>query len=213
MLVVTTPADDLALAPIEALRAAAGVADGSRDDELTALGLRIAAEISDACGIAAGQGGEPTLRRERLTETFSASGSHELVLSRRHQVEIVSVTEAGEAVALDPRSLDGETGLLERWIDGRQSCWRNREIVVVYDAGFDADKVPASLVGAITDMVRVRLSEGSIDPLEKSRSIEIPDVETTTIERWIGSAPGAAAGLPADILARLARFSNNSVVA
>jgi hypothetical protein len=213
MLIVTTPADDLALAPIEALRAAAGVADDSRDDELTALGLRIAAEITDACGIVAGQGGEPTLRRETLTETFSARNMDVLVLSRRHAAEIVSVTDGGEAITLDDRALDGEAGLLEHWIDGRQSSWCNREIVVVYEAGFDIDEVPTSLVGVVTDMVRIRLSEGATDPLEKSRSIELPDVETVRIDRWVGSSPGASHGLPADILARLSRFINTGYAA
>jgi len=213
MLIVTTPADDLALAPIEALRAAAGVADDSRDDELEALGLRIAAEITDACGIIAGKGGEPTLRRERLTETFSASNYDVLVLSRRHDIEIISVTDGGEAIILDDRALDSEAGLLERWIDGRQSTWRNREIVVVYEAGFEADEVPTNLVGVVTDMVRIRLSEGATDPLEKSRSVEIPNVETVRIDRWVGSSPGASHGLPADILARLSRFMNTGYAA
>lgn len=213
MLVVTTPADDLALVSIEALRAAAGVADDSRDDELNALGLRIAAEITDACGIIAGKGGEPTLRRETLMETFSASNSDVLVLSRRHNAEIVSVTDGGEAITLDERALDGEAGLLERWIDGRQSSWCNREIVVVYETGFEVDEVPASLVGVVTDLVRIRLSEASIDPLEKSRSVEIPEVETIRTERWVGTVPGASAGLPADIIARLSRFMNTEVAA
>lgn len=210
MLVVTTPADDLALASIEVLRVAAGLAadDDSRDDELAALGLRIAAEITEACNVAVGEGGEPTLIREGLTETFSAAGDDVLILSRRHQVELISVTEGGDAVTIDGRALDGEAGLLERWIDGRRSTWKAREIVVTYDAGFPADEVPAGLVGAVSDLVRVRLSEAGADPLEKSRTVEIPNVETVRVDRRVGGAPGSQAGIPADILARLSRFMN-----
>ncbi|MER9306783.1 hypothetical protein [Mesorhizobium sp. M0496] len=211
MLVVTTPATDLALAPIAALRAAAGVTGASRDTELAALGLRIAAEITEALDIAVGQGAEPTLRAERLTETFDACGLDELILSRRHDAAIVSITQDGDDVTLDTRSLDPETGLLQRWIDGRRSYWRARSIVVVYDAGFEA--VPPTLVGAVTDLVRLRLSAAGADPLEKSRSVEIPDVRTVKVDRWVSAGSGASAGIPDDIMDRLARFNNNLMVA
>jgi hypothetical protein len=211
MLVITTPADDHALAPIEAMRAAAGVADDSRDDELEALSLRISAEIVDACDVAVGEGAEPTLRKERLTETFSGHHDDALILSRRHNVEIVSVTEDGVTATLDARSLESEKGLLYRWIDGRKSFWNAREIVIVYDAGFDT--VPPGLVGVVTDMARIRLSEASADPLVKAVTVDVEGIDSVRTDRWVGGLPSGKSngGLPPDIMARLARFMNYQV--
>jgi len=208
-LVVSNPASDTSLAPIEALRAAAGVstADTSRDVELVALGERISAEIVEACRIAVGEGAEPTLRKEELTETFSGCCDDVLILSRRHNVKITSVTENGMAVTVDARGLRSEAGLLERWVNGQRSRWSASEVVVVYDAGFETS--PASLVGVVTDLARIRLSQAAADPLVKSTRIEVADVDTVQTDRWVGSVPGTGeTGLPAEIMARLARFIN-----
>ena len=208
-LVVTTPAGDPSLAPIGALRVAAGLpsGDASRDAELDELGKRISAEIVDACRIAVGEGGEPTLRKETLTETFSGCCDEVLILSRRHNVKITSVTENGAAVAIDARGLKSEAGLLERWVNGARSRWTANEIVVVYDAGFET--CPASLVGVVTDLARIRLSQAAVDPLVKSTRVEVADIDTVQTDRWVGSVPGSGeTGLPAEIMARLSRFIN-----
>lgn len=211
---IVEPAEDLSLVAITALRAAAGLQPGdtSRDAEMKALGDRISAEIVEACRIATGEGtdgagAEPTLRREKLTETFTGCGQEVLILSRRHNVKIDSVTENGTAVTLDARSLRSESGLLYRWVDGSWSCWTAREIVVVYEAGFE--EVPFSLAGVAVDLARLRLSEGSIDPLVKSTRVEVVDIETVQTDRWVGSTPGTAeTGIPVEIMARLSRFIN-----
>ncbi len=212
MLTVSDPAEDLLLAPIEAIRVAAGLEsdDDTQDEVLEALGLRISAEIVDACGIAVGEGAEPTLRGEELTEIFEGRSREELILSRRHNVAITSVTEDGIAVTLDARSLRSEAGLLTRWVDGSQSRWCAREIIVVYEAGFD-DPLPGALVGVVTDLVRLRQAEDAVDPTEKSRTVDIPDVESIRVDRWVGAMPGTSsnAGLPAGYVARLGRFVNH----
>lgn len=208
-LVIMTPAEDLSLAPIEAMRAAAGVAadDTSRDNELKTLAERISSEIVDACRIAVGEGAEPTLRQERLSETFTGCGEATLILSRRHNVSIVSVTENGAPVTIDARGLKSEAGLLERWVNGNQSCWAAQEIVVIYDAGFVT--VPASLVGVVTDLARVRLSQASVDPLVKAVEVEVDDIDRVRTERWIGSTSSVeGSAFPPEIMARLARFVN-----
>lgn len=212
-LVVVEPAGDLSLAPIAALRVAAGLApdDDSRDLQLTSLGLRIAAEIADACKIAVGEGGEPTLRRELLRQTFRNADVEVLVLDRRHDVELTAVSIDGEDVAdLTTIDVDVEAGMLVRWVAGHKARWHAREIIIEYRAGFD--EVPAVLAGAVADVARVRLSEAAHDPLDKAVTIEIPDVETVRRDRWLGALPGASStangGLPADIVARLGRFMN-----
>lgn len=212
-LVVVEPAGDLSLAPIEVLRVAAGLApdDDSRDLQLASLGLRISAEITDACKIAVGEGGAPTLRRELLRQIFRNADVEVLVLDRRHEVELTAVSIGGEPVAdLTMIDVDVEAGMLTRWVDGCQARWRAGEIVIEYRAGFD--DAPPALVGAVTDVARVRLSEATHDPLDKAVTIEIPDVETVRRDRWLGALPGASSasngGLPADIVARLGRFMN-----
>lgn len=212
-LAVIEAAEDLSLAPIEALRVAAGLSssDDSRDADLTAAGLRIAAEIADACRVVVGEGGEPTLRRELLRETYSACDDDALVLSRRHKVEIVSVSHDGEPITLDARSLDGEAGVLERWVNGRRSRWRGRQVLVEYRAGFD-DPLPPTLVGAVTDLLRLRLSADTRDPLVRASTVDVDGVESVRNEFWVGALPGsggaASSGLPHDVLARLGRFKN-----
>lgn len=209
---IIAPAEDTLLASIEAMRVAAGLAadDDSRDDELEAIGERVSAEIVEACAIAVGSGAEPTLRQERVAETFTLCGDEVLILSRRHNASIVSVTENGTAVTLDDRSLDGEAGLLERWVDGRRSCWSAREVVVTYDAGFE--DVPRSLEGAVVDLVRIRLSAAAVDPLVKGVTVDVEGIESVRTDRWVGALPGTGnVGIPADIMARLERFVNRQM--
>jgi hypothetical protein len=191
------------------LRVAAGLAssDASRDAELTDLCKRISAEIVEACRIAVGEGAEPTLRKEKLTETFSGCWDDVLILSRRHNVTITSVEENGTAVSIDSRGLRSEAGLLERWVNGCRSRWTASETVVVYEAGFETS--PPSLVGVVTDLARIRLSQASVDPLVKSTRVEVADIDTVQTDRWVGSVPGTGeTGLPTEIMARLARFIN-----
>jgi len=218
-LVVTTPAEDTALASIETMRVAAGLAadDSSRDAQLTSLALRLSAEIVNACSVVAASGAPPTLRQERLTETFFPKGQSvgTLVLSRRHEVAIVSVTEDDDALTLDAEAIDVESGLLDRLIDGTSSQWCASKIVVVYDAGF-GDEIPPDLEGCVGDLARIRLSEAAADPLAKAVTIEIPGVETVRTDRWVGGYPGQASsknttGLPPEIMARLGRYTNQWV--
>lgn len=212
-LVVVEPAGDLSLVPIEVLRVAAGLAsdDDSRDLQLTSLGLRIAAEITDACKIAVGEGAAPTLRRELLRQTFRNADVEVLVLDRRHEVELTAVSIGRVAVAdLTTIDVDVEAGMLTRWVNGSQARWRAGEVIIEYRAGFA--EIPQTLAGAVADVARVRLSAAAHDPLDKAVTIEIPDVETIRRDRWLGALPGASSssngGLPADIIARLGRFVN-----
>lgn len=208
---VVTPATFRVLAPIETLRVAAGLAEGdaSRDAVLSELGERVSDEVATACRIAAGSGFVPTLAQETVRDTFEASGDEVLILSRRHDVELVSVTIADNAITLDGRSLQSEAGLLYRWQDGRRLRWTGNEIVVTYKAGFAEDKVPSDLVGVVTDGFAIRRSQASVDPLVKSVRIEVEGIDTVQTDRWVGGVPGSSStGLPADMIARLTRFMN-----
>lgn len=63
MFEVVTSTTDLTLATIQQLRVATGLASGddSNDDALTALGSRLAADVSTACKIASDGINPPTL--------------------------------------------------------------------------------------------------------------------------------------------------------
>ncbi|CAN7295414.1 hypothetical protein LJR221_001438 [Agrobacterium tumefaciens] len=206
---VTTPASNLSLLTIEQLRAAAGLADGdaSRDEELNALGQSISTDIAVACNVADDGINPPTLLKETVSETFwVCHRPDELILSRRFISSIASVSEAGSVLAADAYFLDRGAGLLNRANSGRPWTWATGQLVISYDAGFAT--VPADLVAAATDLVRIRLSSSSRDPLVKSESIEVPDVQSRKLDFWVGALPGASGPVPAEILTRLSRYKN-----
>lgn len=209
ILTVTTPANDLALLSIEELRATAGVSDDSRDIELTALGLSIAASIMSECNIAVGIGGEPTLLQETLSETFYSPRGCELILSRRHNVAIASVTEDDALLVVnDDYLVNPESGLLSRQSSAYPSHWCARTVVVVYQAGFAT--VPADLKQAATDFFRATLAERSRDPFVKSKSVEAPGILSESTDYWVGSVPGQTSEGPVpDIVSgQLKRYRN-----
>lgn len=213
MFEVTTAASSPALLTPEQLRVAAGLAadDESQDDALADVGLRVAAEISAACDIAIAVGAVPTLLRETLTETFRNVSRDKLVLSRRHDVAINSIAVDGTALETAEYEVDGEAGLLSRLSGDVPVSWCGSKIVVVYQAGFAT--VPADLSGAANDLVQLRLSESTRDPLLKSEQINIPDVRDQRRDYWVGALGGARSGggIPDHIAGRLARFMNVSV--
>lgn len=210
MLTITTPATDRQLLNAEQLRLAAGLAkdDASQDEALSEVGLRIAAEIAAACKIRIGSGAPPTLRRELVTQTFRGPRLRELILDRRHEVEITSVAVDGVALTASDFEVEPEAGLLYR-LDGAlmTTWWRGRSLVVVYAAGFE--DVPADLAAVAADLMRLRLATESRDPLVKSESTEVPDVLTKRTDYWVGAMPGSSSGpVPAEVAARLSRYMN-----
>jgi len=209
MLTITTPATDLQLLNQEQLRLAAGLAadDSSQDAELAKVGLRIAAEIASACRIRVGSGGQPTLKRELVTQTFRGPRLRELILDRRHELEITAVSIDGTSLGDGDFEVEPESGLLYRLSGGSVTKWCGRSIAVVYEAGFDT--VPADLAAVASDLMRLRVSAGNRDPLIKSESSEVPDVLTQRVDYWVGAVPGSTSGpVPAEYAARLSRYMN-----
>lgn len=212
MLTITIAADDTMLLTIEQLRASAGLAadDATQDASLEIIGARISAEICSACAVEVGNGGDPTLRRETVSETFRRRGQGgPLFLSRRHQIEITTITdEGGAVVSSDNYDVNSESGM----IDNISGCWPSATYTVVYEAGFD--DVPADLTGVAFDLARIRLSEQGRDPLVKATDVTVPDVEEISTQFWVGAIPSAGVrptGLPSDLMARLKRYINMSV--
>lgn len=214
MLIVTEPATDPLLMTVEQMRAAAGLAadDVSHDEALAPLNARISAEVYDFAGIAiADSGNEPTLRQETLTETFRCPSNGPLVLSRRHNVEIVSVTVDGEALDAVGYEVEAESGLLHRIVGQHLSCWRGSLITVDYKAGFAT--VPPALIGAASDLIRFRRSEVERDPLVRSQRVKVDGVDEVQTDYWVnsvtsGSVSASGAAIPPNVAAALSRFVN-----
>lgn len=210
-LTITTPATSFALLTQEEMRDAAGVTGTTYDATLAKLEARCAASIMAECNIAVGSGGDPTLRQETLTETFRRVDVEQLVLARRHGVTITSVVQDSVTLTAADYLVDPEGGMLIRLSSDSPTRWCASKIVVVYKAGFTT--IPGDLKQAAMDFLSAAYRESSRDPFVKSEEIEIPDVERTRRDYWVGSIPGQSnEGAVPDIVAgQLKRFRNLAV--
>ncbi|QXZ79659.1 hypothetical protein [Rhizobium sp. L51/94] len=209
-LVITTPAPALTLLTEEERRDAAGLepSDTSKDAALLLLDQRVAAAICSACNIAVGSGGEPTLRKETLTETFYGVHAGQLILARRHDVLITSISDCGQDLTEDDYIVDPESAMVARMRSGCEALWHSSKIVVVYKAGFET--VPGDLKFAAMDFMRSSWLAKNRDPFVKREQTDVFEVQSTTKEYWVGSIPGQAnEGAVPDIVAgQLKRFRN-----
>src|SRR5262245_4095696 len=95
---ITTPAQDRGLLTLQELKDAIGSgAAGMTDQQLTAIGLRVADLISNWCKIASDGQLPPTLVQETVKETFyTLPSAEDLTLARRFLArDGVTVTAAG----------------------------------------------------------------------------------------------------------------------
>jgi len=218
MLTVTAPASDTKLLTPEQMRLAYGLAanDSSQDMNLAALNVQISAAISQSCRIAHANGGEPTLKQETLRQVVRCPRSGPIVLSRRHKVEVINVNVDDATDPLDPNfyEVEQEGGLLHRLDEsGNRICWTGRKIVIVYKAGFAADVIPADIVAVASDVIRLRKSEASRDPLTKRQRVRTDGVEEIEQDFWVnatsaGSPSFSGGPIPAEYAARLERYVN-----
>jgi hypothetical protein len=205
---VTTQAEDLTLLSEEELRVAAGLSrdDESKDETLAEYGAEVAAEITQDCGVTSDGVHPPTLRSEVCEDTFRLKCVTEtLYLSRRHVTAIESVTEDGVVLAVTDFRLEAETGRLVRLISDKDGCWTASKIVVAYTAGFAI--VPDELKAEAKSRIQIKVSENSRDPLARTISTEIPDIETRTIGYQVGGLSRLqGGGLSDESERRLKRF-------
>lgn len=210
-LTVTTPASDSQLLTIEEMRAAAGVSDNSQDTQLSAMGLKVAADICSECNIAVGSGNQPTLRRETLTEVIRGAYADTLVLSRRYEIAITSIVE--DDVTLDAADylIDPESGILHRLCGDIPTTWCAQKVTIVYAAGFDT--VPYDLKDAATDIFRSAWLSKDRDPLVRGQREDVPGVYERETTFWVGSVPGQSneGAVPDMVEGKLKRFRNGVV--
>jgi hypothetical protein len=210
-LTITTAATDLQLLTIAEMRAAAGVSDNSQDVQLTAMGLKIAADIATECNIAVGSGAPPTLRRETLTEVVRGAYADLLFLSRRHEITITSIVEDGTTLDAEDYLIEPESGILHRLCDDLPIGWCADKVTVVYAAGFDT--IPSDLNDAATDFFRSAWQAKDRDPLVKGLREDVPGVYEKETSYWVGSIPGQSneGAVPDTIDGKLKRFRNTGV--
>ncbi len=219
MIVITTPAADANLLSAAEMRLAAGLADNdtSQDASLALLNARISADIHSACRIAIGAGSPATLRRETITETLRLESKQrgkfeKLRLARRHEVTITSVTADNELLSVAEYEVDPESGLLTRLENDEPWRWYEAKFVIVYAAGFST--VPADLIGAASDLVRLRTSELSRDPLAKRERVKVDGVDEVETDYWVNAAGTSSleGPVPPDIARKLRRYMNPALV-
>ena len=196
MLIVTEPADDLQLLTPEELRVAAGLdpTDVSQDATLATQGLRAAAALAGACGVAkAGydvsllplRGEAPrTLKAETLVETIRVRPGYQyttLVLARWPILEIISVITDTTALTTADWYLDIPMGTLDRISGNETLFWPCGWVTVEYVAGYDT--IPEDLKGYASQLVGIfyQTTTSSVD--SNTKHIEIPGV--ITLDRWV----------------------------
>jgi hypothetical protein len=208
MLQIDVPAVDRSLLTIEELRAAAGVADASRDTELQVVGDAVSDLIADACQVTRVADIPPTLRAEAVTETFELCGRWDgrfglvpgeqpgaLRPSRRPIASITTVTEAGTPLGTSDYQLDGAA--IYRLQAGRRMHWHHGPIAVSYVAGW-AD-VPAGLKWAARKFVQAVLLDDGRDPMLKRKVT----IGVSEYEWWVD--PTKDSIVPAEVMDVLLR--------
>lgn len=210
---VVTPASDRTLSSIPEMRLAVGLGadDGSKDATLKALGDRVADRIVQACRVATDGATPPTLRQEAVTDTFRRqmlhwrgdwrSQSHDLILSRRHVVTIVSVTENDTTLDATDYEIVAGAGLLRRLMNDQPCRWWGTKIIVSYTAGFAT--VPSGLKLAAEQLLRNYWYQNTRDPTV--RQINVPGVVERTY--FQGGTTGDP-DIPQDVMDMLRPYMN-----
>jgi len=196
MLIVTEPAENLQLLSEEELRVAAGLdpEDDSQDEALSVQGLRAAAALAGACGVAVAgydaslaplRGAAPrTLKAETLVETIRVRPGYQymtLVLARWPVLEIVSVTADTIGLTAADYYLDIPMGTLDRISGNETLFWPCGWVTVEYVAGYD--EIPEDLKGYCGQLMSIfhQTATSAVDP--STKHIEIPGV--ITLDRWV----------------------------
>lgn len=186
MLTIVDAADSPDLTTLAAVKAALGITGTEEDLTLPPLITNASAAVAMACN--------RTLVAETVEQIFRSSGGRRgLVLARYPVASITSIIEGGLTLSADDYELDSDSGLVERLIGDRHSCWSSGTITVTYVAGYDIDEVPADFVQAVVTLVAQYRSQAGRDPL--LRAVDVVDIER--LEYF----PTTAAGLPAPVLA------------
>lgn len=196
---VTEPAQDVSLLSIQELRAAANIADGSKDAELQAVGLRSAMAIARACRVPFDGVNPPTLLNETVRDTIWLERPRDrLMLTRRPVTSVVSVDGGGEDVEAPDFVVQAARGMLRRLCNDTPAQWSPAKLVVEYKAGYET--APHDLKLAASKLVQTFWIQARREPGLKRE--EIFQVETR--EFWV--APHSDPALPQEVVDLLSPY-------
>jgi hypothetical protein len=214
-LTINTPAPDTMLLTIQEMRVLAGLADtdASQDPKLTRVAQQVASAIAVECNIAVGDGADPTLRRETVTQSIFGVCNRQLVLARRHNVSVITVNVDG--AFLEPAQFwcDPEAGLLTRMQSDTEIEWVARKVVINYQAGFAVvpyDLKMVALAFASVGLVSTGVTTGPL----KLEEIDIDGIDRIRTEYYNPSSTISYTGsaektpVPTELQGALKRFRN-----
>lgn len=206
---MVTPAEDAdarRIVSVDTFRAVTGLTTTDLSDEAAELMLDgVLADSARSCKLARAGAYPLTLAQEVVSATWvdaSAMGynwvstylpggrGHQLLLPWRAPITLIEITEDETELVEDTDFRYLGAGVIERLSGGSASCWPTSGIVVEYTAGWLVDDetfpVPADLVSAICDQVRLKYNQRGTD--FTLRSEDVPGV-------WSGSynVPGGDA--------------------
>ncbi|CAN7693435.1 phage head-tail connector protein [Rhizobium sp. LjRoot30] len=193
MLTVITPATVFNLVDLSAVRSALGIVDQSDDEALQGFLDRASDVIARHC--------RRVFALETVQEQFRPDGwREELILSRYPVVDIVSITEKGNVVAVPDYEIDKPKGMLLRLNGDRQCWWAAHKIVVTYSAGYNLPQdTPPALQQACIQLVKSYYMSADRDPMLRSESVS--DVSSSSY-----FANRDDMHMPPDVLSLLKQF-------
>jgi len=204
-----TPAASLALVDLDQVKAELKIspADTSKDAQIQANIEQISQAINTYCDrIFVRQG-----YRDQIRSTYSTGlcCGTPLVLRQRpiavdDGVPVVVITEGNIVLMPDQWEVDEQMGRIYRLDAGGIGAWGGNPIVVDYDAGYDAGKIPADLQAAALKSVTARYSNVGRDPMLRSQTI--PDVVAESY--WSSETSGglSSTAIPAEAYAVLEAY-------
>jgi len=205
---IDSPNTDRSLLTIEEARVAIGLdsSDSSKDATLTPLNAYVAALITSACKVARAGVTPPTLRLERVTETFLFNRLQKsIVLARSPLVSVISVTQSDSVLATTDYAIDYAAGILYRttfgyytFPDGPWGWWPNGSTIVEYSAGYEI--VPDDLKYAAIKFLQAEHTTGSRDP--NLKSLRIDGISERT---WWVSDKQVTSAVPSEVMDILMR--------
>jgi hypothetical protein len=200
---VTKPAATTGLTTVDAVKFELGISDASEDDYLSAQINRASSLICTYLGVAVADDATMTLGRETLLETIRPEKYDQtLILSRRPIVSIASVTEESDAVDAADYLIGYNTGILSRlnngfpalWL-GKWSAFADQSISIAYTAGWllpgdTGRNLPFEIEDVAISIVKASRFGRMRDPLIRSISTSIPEIEDKRVDYQVGGLPG-----------------------
>jgi hypothetical protein len=199
LLEILTAAQDKSLLTIEEWRAAVGVSDNSRDEDVQRLADAVDIAILNECRIEGVGATPPTLRLETVKEIFRIGGKRVMLpLARRPIVAVESVMVG--TTALTAADYEVDQTILFRLCGDFRSVWECAKVTVVYQAGWDV--VPGDLKLAARKLAQMAWSEDGRDPNLKRVRVE----GISEREYWV--PPSSDPLFPTDVVDLLSSYRN-----